>query len=429
MRTQFGLLLGFWLLGGGVAFAQQGTDITPPPSSAPEVGAGLGAEAINGPFDNNYKTADKRIWFNSEYLLWWVKNGPLPVPLVTYGSDADAPLQGVIGQPGTRVAFGGSGLDFGAASGLRLSAGLALTADGQFSLEGGWLGLERRSVSFNAASNGAGAPVIARPFLNAVGGAENAELDSSSLAGIAGGVSVYSSSRFQGWEINFAVNGQRQAGLNWSGLVGFRALDLQEGISLQDSFRDITGVPGGAGLTFLGAPVMTSAAVTDLDSFSVHNQFWGPQIGGRLEWTRDIWTVNLVGKVALGCSQEMAVISGATTAVVNPGDARTTAVGGVLTQTSNIGRYFRNAFAVVPETGLNLTCQLTPGISAHVGYDFLYWSNVLRPGDTIDRTVNHFVVPSDPFFGTGTGPARPAFSFQSTSYWAQGISFGLEFKY
>ena len=284
-------------------------------------------------------------------------------------------------------------------------------------------------MRFNAASDATGALVIARPIINAVTGAENSELDSSPLAGIAGGVNISSSSQFQGWEINFAVNGQRQEGLNWSGLIGFRALDLQESILIQDSFRDVTGFPGGAGLTFLGAPVMTGAPLTDLDSFRVHNQFWGPQIGGRFEWTRDIWTLNVVGKVALGWSQELAVVSGSTTAVVNPGDARATTVGGVLTQASNTGRYFRNAFAVVPAAGLNLTCQLTPRISAHVGYDYLYWSNVLRPGDAIDRTVNRFAVPSDQNYGLGTGPARPAFNFQSTSYWAQGISFGLEFKF
>src|SRR6266542_3464827 len=53
-----------------------------------------------------------RFWFRADYLLWWVKKGPLAAPLVTFGSDADAPFQGILGQPGTRLAFGGAGLDF-----------------------------------------------------------------------------------------------------------------------------------------------------------------------------------------------------------------------------------------------------------------------------------------------------------------------------
>ena len=399
------------------------------PSCTPEKCLPACTDPADGPFCTKYGATDKSVWFNADYLLWWVKKGPLPVPLVTFGSDANAPLQGVIGQSGTSIAYGGSGLDFGTVSGLRLNAGFALSTDGEFSLEGGWLGLQNRSVLYSAASNAAGAPVIARPIVNAVTGAENSELDSSPLVGIAGSTSVASTSRFQGWELNLAVNGQRHTDLNLSGLIGVRALDLRETIGIQDSFRDVTGVPGGAGLTFLGAPVTSGAPLTDFDSFGVHNQFWGPQIGGRLEWIHDIWSINLVGKVALGDSQELAIINGSTTAVVSPGDARTTAVGGVLTQSSNIGRYFRNAFAVVPETGLNLACQLKPWLSAHVGYDYLLWSNVVRPGDTIDRTVNRFVVPSDQNFGLGTGPARPAFNFQSTSYWAQGLTFGLELKY
>src|SRR5262249_32610546 len=42
------------------------------------------------------------IWVNAEYLLWWIKRGPVAAPLVTVGS---AP-PGTIGQAGTAVAFG-----------------------------------------------------------------------------------------------------------------------------------------------------------------------------------------------------------------------------------------------------------------------------------------------------------------------------------
>src|SRR5947209_3363321 len=56
--------------------------------------------------------SDSRLWANADYLLWWIRKGPLPVPLVTTGSENDA-LPGVPGQPGTRVLFGGSGTDYG----------------------------------------------------------------------------------------------------------------------------------------------------------------------------------------------------------------------------------------------------------------------------------------------------------------------------
>lgn len=69
-----------------------------------------------------------RFWGDVGYLLWWVKPGPLPVPLVTTGSDLD-PLPSVIGQPGTAVLFGNRNLEYGTFSGLRLTAGMWLTPE------------------------------------------------------------------------------------------------------------------------------------------------------------------------------------------------------------------------------------------------------------------------------------------------------------
>ena len=52
----------------------------------------------------------------------------------------------------------------------------------------------------------------------------------------------------------------------------------------------------------------------------------------------------------------------------------------------------------------------------------------IRPGTAIDRTINFS---QSPVFSTGTlvGPARPAFTFKDSDFWAQGINFGLEFRY
>src|SRR5262245_9985124 len=52
-----------------------------------------------------------RLWVSAEYLLWWIKDGPFPVPLATTGSATD-PTPGALGQPGTTVLFGGSNVDF-----------------------------------------------------------------------------------------------------------------------------------------------------------------------------------------------------------------------------------------------------------------------------------------------------------------------------
>jgi hypothetical protein len=61
-----------------------------------------------------------------------------------------------------------------------------------------------------------------------------------------------------------------------------------------------------------------------------------------------------------------------------------------------------------------------------VGYNFLYWSNVIRPGNQVDRVINPNLLP--PANGLG-GPNRPTFEFHGSDFWAQGVSFGLEFRY
>src|SRR5580698_2208341 len=58
-----------------------------------------------------------RFWGSAEYLLWWTKNAPLPVPIVTTGDPAVGfpalNTAGAIGSNGTRVLLGDSNVNFG----------------------------------------------------------------------------------------------------------------------------------------------------------------------------------------------------------------------------------------------------------------------------------------------------------------------------
>src|ERR1700722_4071730 len=72
-------------------------------------------------------------WGSAEYLLWWTKSAPLPVPIVTTGSAAvgfpTLNTAGAIGSPGTRVLLGGSNLNYDAFSGMRISLGTWLNPE------------------------------------------------------------------------------------------------------------------------------------------------------------------------------------------------------------------------------------------------------------------------------------------------------------
>ena len=72
-----------------------------------------------------------------------------------------------------------------------------------------------------------------------------------------------------------------------------------------------------------------------------------------------------------------------------------------------------------------LGAQLTPYLKVFIGYDFLFWSQVVRPGDQIDRNVNL----TQALGGALAGPAAPLPQFSGTSFWAQGVSAGVELSY
>ena len=364
-----------------------------------------------------------RAWFGADYLLWWVKNGPLP-PLVVTGSLAD-PFPGALDQPGTRVLFGGSNADYGTFSGLRLGGGVWLDDNRTFAVEGGGFLLDRRSVGFRAATDPGGNPVLGLSFVNALTGNENVYLSGfPEFPIITGSVAAASRSRLFGWEANAAAAALRGGNLGLDVLAGFRSVGLNEDLQVISTFATNQVFDLGPGVP----PLLTPFSGSTFDQFRVNNRFYGPQLGGRLNWAGESLAVSLVGKVALGTMQEVATVGGGS--VVNNAGVITSSVGGIYAQTTNIGRHFHQEFAVVPEVGLNAGWRVTQWLLARVGYNFLYLSTVARPGDLVDRSINPNLVPSDPnSFGTPGGRARPAFSFRQTDFWAQGVNFGLELRF
>ena len=86
---------------------------------------------------------------------------------------------------------------------------------------------------------------------------------------------------------------------------------------------------------------------------------------------------------------------------------------------------------MVPALELKIGYQVTSRLRALVGYDMLYWNQIVRPGDQIDRSLN---LSQSPVVGTThgvlTGPASClGLLFNRTDFWAQGFNVGLEFRY
>jgi hypothetical protein len=428
MRTGFLLAATGWLL--SAAWVQAQSNALPPtgaPAQATSNPLRPPPDTIIGPEDDFWsmpahdpEAGPDRIRVKAEYLLWWVRKGPVNTPLVTTGSPLDA-VPGALDQPGTQVLFGDKPLDFGLLSGLRFTAGLDLCSG--LSLEAGYLALERGSVAFSAVSDANGNPVIARPVFNNQGPAENAYLYAFPDTAV-GSVGVTTHTRLQGGEFNVAANFSGGSGMHFTAFTGFRMLELNEDLNVIGNVMAL--VPGF--LTFQGMPADPPNSLTDFDRFQVRNKFYGGQVGGRMHWRRDCFDLDVVGKIGLGSTQELVFINGLT-ALNSPGTPPVTNPGGLLTEPSNMGRFYHSTFGVIPELGINLGYWVTPQLRCTLGYNFLYWNRVLRPGNLIDRTVNPTQVARDPNFGNGLGDLRPLFQVHESDFWAQGVNFGLEFQF
>jgi hypothetical protein len=349
-------------------------------------------------------------WYGTaEYLYWWVRGTPTP-PLITTGSAADQ-FPGAIGQPGTQVLFGGSTLGTGPRSGFRFLGGYWLNDCHTLGVEAGAFFLFNQTNNFSAASNPMGSPVLARPFVDGVTGAQTEELVSLPNV-VAGSVAAHTSSSFWGAELNARHN--FCCGCNWyvDGLVGFRYLGLNESVSVAENLTIIAPGP------FQG----TTALVND--RFATQNRFYGTQLGFAGEYRFDRFFVGGRAVIGLGPTQQIVDITGTTIDTV-PGGTPVKSTGGLLAQSTNIGRHTRDYFGVVPEVGLNVGYQITNNLRVFAGYNFLFWNSVVRAGNQIDQRVNPSFIPP----ATPSSPAVPAFSFHGSEFWAQGLTFGIEFRY
>jgi hypothetical protein len=358
---------------------------------------------------------DGRLWADVDFLLWWVKGDHLP-PLIT-ASPAGTPRAdaGVLGTPGTTVLFGDGNVNNGVRTGVRLRAGYWCNCEQTIGIEGDFFVLENLTERFNAASDGT--PILARPFFNALTNQQDSEL--VAFPGVVSGrASVSETSSLLGTGIWLRNNLCCDCCYRVDGTLGYRYLRMTDRLGIEENLTT-------AAANTAGVPAGTVLNVAD--RFDTTNEFNGVELGLTGEFRRSCWILDCTAKIALGENFSTLQINGATT-VTTPGSAPSTGTGGLLALPSNIGTFSKDRFAVVPELSLRLGCQVTSCVRAYVGYDFLFWTNVIRPGNQIDTTVNPNLLP--PPVTPLVGPSRPAVRIgDSSDIWVQGVSLGLELRF
>ena len=337
-------------------------------------------------------------------------------PLVTTSPDGTLLDEaGVLGQPGTSILFGNTALNSDARSGGRFTLGLWLDPRRCRGVEATYMMLGEETERFEASSDGV--PILARPFFNTATGEEDALLiafdgvdDLANAYVRRGSILVGATTRFQGAGV-LSRRGLSQERTRFDFLFGYQFYRLDDELLIEQAFT-VEEDPI--------VPVGTSVELFDL--FDTRNDFHGAQLGVVFRRRGCRWSIETLMKLGLGGTHSQVVIDGSTIATL--GDVTDTTLGGLLARPSNIGVYERDQFAVIPELGVTLGYDVTPGLRATFGYTFIYWSKVARPGDQIDLDV---VLPP---LGEGDEEGeQPEFSWVTTDFWAQGLHFGLEYAF
>jgi len=349
------------------------------------------------------------LWGRAEYLLWWTRGMSTP-PLATTSLDGTVQGQaGVLGLPGTSILSGATRVLGGSRSGGRFTLGAWLDDYHDRGVEATYLLLEDDSTTF--VGSGSDRSILARPFFNIQNGTPDARL--IVFPNLVDGVlTTETATELQTFDFLYRRVIRRWRGSRLDLVLGYRYADLDDLLQVTESTQSLSGPTVGSTIDLF-------------DRFDTENTFNGGTIG--IKFLRKVyrcWSIEAVANVALGSTRSKASVTGQTISTTAQGGSATTP-NGLLTQQTNIGSYSRAKFSTVSEFGVSLRRSFTRRLSARVGYTFLYWTSVARAGEQVDLDINPSQIPP----GTLQGAPRPAFPFATTNFWAQGLNFGLEYKY
>ena len=298
--------------------------------------------------------------------------------------------------------FGGDRVNRQGQAGGRFTLGYWFDECDTVGVEGSFLFVGNVGDSFRASSFGS--PVLARPFFNVQTGQQDAI--PIAFTNLPGSVAVTTGRQALGADVNLRrplyVDPCRRVDV----LAGYRFFHFSEGL----------GVATSSTLTDPGTGLPVQLAVHD--TFGTRNQFNGGQLGINAQFTDGPWTLDVLGKLALGGMAQRVVINGSTISTVQGSAPTPIPGGGLLAVTgTNIGRFNRSQFSALPEINVNLRYQLTRLWRLNVGYSLLGLTHVVRPGDQVDTRLNQFPNQLGTF---------PMFTFHNSDVWMQGINLGFE---
>jgi hypothetical protein len=366
-------------------------------------------------------------WISFEGLSMWTDGMGVP-SLVTTSPQGTSPTDaGVLTRPGTQTLYGGENILKESRGAWRLNFGFWLDRCHTWGVGADYIEIDDANEVFSATSTGN--PILARPFFNTLTGREDSDLvafNNNGTIQLTGTVSVRSYSELYGGsfyvrKLQACDEGCSQGffcGCNEHFCsrkefrVGYRYMQLNEAVLISED------------------DVVNSGSINrgrfDIDdAFSTTNQFNGIDLAWSQRVTRNYFTFEAMVRLGIGNSRQSVRIAGQTT-IVDPNGTSNSFNEGILALSPNSGFFQQNQFSVLPELNLKMGYQLTDHLRATIGYTGLYWSNVVRPGTQIPTMANpDYFAPPIP----SAGDPRPLFAFDTTDYWAHGLSYGIEYRW
>ena len=262
--------------------------------------------------------------------------------------------------------------------------------------------LGSKAATFDQTSDGS--MILARPFFDASTSLQNSVIiaypDQQT-----GTIAIRNANQLNSVEVLFRRAMIRQCDRQLDFVVGYRFGRFDESLSVDGSSTYISPV----------GQIPVGTMIQESDLFDARNEFNGAEFGfvSNVRYCR--WTLGLFTKLALGGTRSQVRVSGSTV-VTAPDQPVAVSDGGLLALPTNSGTIEQDRFSVVPELGITLGYDVTERLKATFGYTFLYWSNVMRPGDQIDTNVN----PTQFSDGRLVGFPAPESKSVVTDFWRRG---------
>lgn len=372
------------------------------------------------------------IWYGSVDFLLYTLNRDQSPPLVITGPQTTTDIN----SPGVSVLYGGT-LPSESLYGGRVTMGVWFNRCQTWGMFGSFFTTGTKKEEWSASSPD-GSTFLARPFynnspVNFDGSPHTPAEDIERVAqtGLGGSVSVNRTALIRGGDLNFRFNwfnGSSSSGRtmwNIDSYFGVKYMGLDESLTVTEN---LVGLDNNPVVGVRGARFFVQ------DSFSTRNNFIGGNLGLMSEARLGRFFLETHSGIALGSNQQEIVINGNTQITPPGGTPSPLMTGGLLAQQTNIGQYQHNQFSIVPEFGLKFGINLTDHMRIYAGYEMMYWTNVVRPGQQIDYTVNTSQLPrldanNNPVNPPVVGSPRPAFNLQTSNLWISGFSAGLSWVF